>query len=60
MPVVSPSSLGDHWVQVDVSHHEHSEMTMITKEQIKILKGENVFMSVHERRMEPAFLGTKF
>lgn len=46
MPVVSPSSLGDHWVQVDVSHHEHSEMTMITKEQIKILKGENVFMSV--------------
>ena len=46
MQVVSPSSLGYHWVKVDVSHHEHSEMTMITKEQIKILKGENVFMSM--------------
>lgn len=46
MQVVSPSSSGYHWVKTDVSYREHSEMTMISKEQVKILKGENVFMSM--------------
>lgn len=40
------SSSGHHWVKIDVSYREHSEMTMISKEQVKILKGENVFMSM--------------
>lgn len=49
MQVVSPSSSDNHWVKIDVSHGEHSEMTTTSKEQVKILKGENVFIYANSR-----------